>query len=255
MRRTERHHLKENALAEWIGDVQAGLRRGGRTAAVAGGIVLALLVATAAAYSWQQWRSARASELLAAAMTIVDAAVVAPTAEPEAADDASEAAVEPFVQPPGSYPTETAKLEEAVPKLLAAADAYPSLTHGIAARYRAAAALSTLGHTDQADAQYQRVIALAGNRIYGRMARLGLAETHLKGGAFADAIALLEQETSGADSDVPRDAVLMRLGRAYDLAQQPTDAIAAFNRVVDEYPASPYAQDARREVEALGAGQ
>ncbi len=254
MRRTERHHLKENALAEWIGDVQAGLRRGGRTAAIAGGIVLAVLVATAAAYTWQQWQSARASELLAAAMTIVDAAVVAPTAEPEAADG-SEAAPEPFVQPPGSYPTETAKLEEAVPKLLAAADAYPSLTQGISARYRAAAALSTLGRTDQADDQYQQVIELAGDQIYGRMARLGLAETHLKGGAFADAIALLEQESSGADSDVPRDAVLMRLGRAYDLAQQPTDAIAAFNRVVDEYPASPYAQDARREVEALGAGQ
>lgn len=255
MRRTERHHLKENALAEWLADVRAGLRRGGRTAAVAGGLVLALLITTAAAYGWQQWRSARASELLAAAMAIVDAVVVAPPAESEIVGDTAESAPEPFVQPPGSYPSMTTKLEEAVPRLLEAAEAYPTLMQGISARYQAAAALSALGRTDQAHEQYQFVIELAGDEIYGRMARLGLAETHLKGGAFEDAIALLEQESTGADTEVPRDAVLMRLGRAYDLAEQPSDAITAFSRIVDEYPASPYAQDARREVEALGAGQ
>ncbi len=255
MRRTERHHLKENPLAEWLSDVQTGLRRGGRTASVAVGLVLALLIATAAAYGWQQWRSTRASELLAAAMTIVDAVVVAPPGESGTTGDGAETAPEPFMQPPGSYPSVTAKLEDAVPRLLEAAEAYPTLMQGIVARYQAATALSTLGRTDRADEQYQQVIELAGDEIYGRMSRLGLAETHLKGGAFADAIALLEQESTGADSDVPRDAVLMRLGRAYDLAQQPMDAIAAFSRVVDEYPASPYAQDARREVEALRAGQ
>lgn len=255
MRRTERRHLKQNALADWLGDVQARLRRGGRAATVAGGLVVALLVATAAAYGWQQWRSARASELLASAMTIINAPVVTPPFEPETAGDDPEAPPEPFVQPRGSYPSEAAKLEEAVPELLAAADAYPRLTQGIAARYQAAAALSTLERTSEADAQYQQVIELAGDRIYGGMARLGLAETHLKGGAFADAIALLEAESTGVDSDMPLDAVLMRLGRAYDLAEQPGDAIAAFTRVVDEYPASPYASDARREVEVLGASQ
>lgn len=257
MRREERHHLKDNALAGWLLRVRTTAGRHRRALAVAGWIAAAALIVTGGGYGWQQWRSARASELLAAAMTVVDAAVVPPPeASPSAADEEGESAPppppEPFVQPPGSYPSIALKLEEAVPRLLAAADAYPNLTQGIAARYQAASALSVLGRISEANAQYRQVADLAGDQVYGQMARLGLAETHLMDGAYADAIAILEAESS-AETDLPHDAVLMRLGRAYGLAGQPSDARAAFARVVDDFPASPYGPEARRAIEELGA--
>ena len=260
MRRQERHHLKENALAQWVAGVRDTLRRR-RRALIAAGCVAAVAVAAAvAAYAWQQWRGARASELLAAAMAVVDAAVVPPPEAPDAAggDEDEEGGVasggaEPFVQPPGSYPSAAAKLEDAVPRLLAAADAYPTLPQGIAARYQAAAALSVLDRTAEANAQYRQVADLAGDQVYGRMARLGLAETHLKDGAYDDAIALLEAESNAAGSDLPQDAVLMRLGSAYRLAGRPDPARDAFRRIVDDFPISPYGPEARREVEALDA--
>ena len=260
MRREERHHLKDNALAGWVVRVRNSARRHRRALVVAGWIAAAALVVTGGGYGWQQWRVARASELLAAAMTVVDAAVVPPPdAPPPPADgDGGEAPPEPpepFVQPPGSYPSAAVKLEEAVPRLLAAADAYPTLPQGIAARYQAASALSALGRTEEARAQYRQVVELGGDRVYGQMARLGLAETHLMDGAYADAIAILEAESGTADSDLPPDAVLMRLGRAHRLAGQPSEAHGAFARIVDDFPLSPYGPEARREIEELGAAR
>ena len=247
MKRTERHHLKANPLAGWVGDLLGAARDGGRGVGAAGGLVLAVLVIVGLVFGWQQWRGSRASELLASAMAIVDAPVVPPVTP---ADDADGSAA-PFEQPAASYPSLEAKLETAVPKLLEAADAYPGLPQGIAARYQAAAALGALGRTAEADDQYQRVIDLSGDSIYGRMARLARAEARLQGGEFTAAIALFEQETAVTESEVPVDAVLMRLGRAYQLADQPTEAIATFTRVIEEFPASAYRADAEREVEVL----
>lgn len=238
MKRAERHHLKENPLAVWLRAMQASGSEG-RWAAVSVAVVVGLLIG-GAIVGWQQWRSSQASELLAAAMAVVDA----PVMPADAGDPAA-----------GAYPSEAAKLETAVPRLLEAADAYPSLPQGIAARYQAAVALGTLGRTAEAGEQYGRLIELAGDGIYGRMARLGRAEAHLQTGDYADAIALLEAESRVEDAGFPVDAVLMRLGQSYQLADQPVEATMAFQRLVDEFPASGYRFDAERELDELASGQ
>ena len=242
MKRAERHHLKANPLAARLQWVLESMR-GGRLAAAAA-IVLGVLVAGASVFGWQQWRSSRASELLAAAMAIVDAPVAPADAGPDAAGG-----------PEGAYPSEAAKLETAVPRLLEAADAYPGLPQGIAARYQAAAALGALGRTAEAGEQYERLIDLAGDGLYGRMARLGRAEEHLQAGEYDRAIALLEAETRVADAEFPVDAVLLRLGQSYRLAGRPDEARTAFQRLVDEYPASGYRFDAGQEIDTLAAGR
>ena len=239
MKRAERHHLKANPLAAGLQPLLESVR-GGRWA-VGAVIVLGVLATAAAVFGWQQWRTSRASELLASAMAVVDAPVVP-------ADGQSSAGT-------GAYPSEAAKLETAVPRLLAAADAYPSLQQGIVARYQAAVALGTLGRTTEAAAQYQRLIEIAGDGIYGRMARLGRAEMHLQAGEYAEAIALLEGESRLADAEFPVDAVLMRLGQSYRLAERPDEATGTFRRLVDEFPASGYRFDAERELDTLASGQ
>ena len=242
MKRAERHHLKEDPLAVRL-RVMLDSTRGGRWTPVVAAAVVGLLVG-AAVLGWQQWRTLQAGELLASAMAIVDAQVVpADAAQPAAGT------------PAAGFPSEAAKLETAVPRLLDVAEAYPSLAQGIAARYQAAVALGALGRTTEAGEQYQRLIELAGEDIYGRMARLGRAETHLQAGEHADAIALLEAESRTANADFPVDAVLMRLGQSYQLADRPAEATLAFQRLVDEFPASGYRLDAERELDRLAASQ
>ena len=253
MRREERHHLKENLVAALVAQVQESVRQRGRTMTVVGILVLVTLLALGGYFIFQQQQLERAGGLLAEAMTVLDAAVIPPpVTENQGEGEESETSDPPWEQPANSFPTEEAKLEAAVPGLLFVAEAYPSAVPGLTARYEAAAALIALERTDEAVVQYGRVIDLAGDQIYGRMARLGLAESHIVTGNYADAVALLEPETGTTDSLFPVDAVLMRLGRAYELSGQDADAIAAYTRVIEEFPLSVYRQEAQRAVATLG---
>ena len=50
---------------------------------------------------------------------------------------------------------------------------------------------------------------------------------------------------------MPVDGVLMRLGRLYLDAGKTADAQQTFNRIADEFPNSPYAAEARRELDQM----
>jgi len=248
MKRSERHHLKENVVAVAVGHLQGQLSERGRglIIGIAVGLVVLILFG---GYSWQSGRTtAKASALLAGALVLADAPVVSPPPPPAAdpaeavPDDASEApAPVEFVQPPGTYPTIEAKMSAALPKLIEAADTYPGTQPSITARYRAAAALAALGRHDESAAQYQQVIN-GDTGVYGRMATLGLADVQIARGAYDEAIALLEQSSgAGAEADLPVDGLAGRSG----------DARATFQRVMDEFPASFYLANAERELQAL----
>jgi len=277
MKRSERHHLKENAVAVAIGGLQRQLRERGRglMTGIAIGLIALVLYG---GYSWWSGRTvSRAGALLAEALVLAEAPVVPPPtavaadlaelapdddadiAEPtdaaapaDTAAPATVAAPVEFVQPLGTYPTIEAKLAAALPKLIEAADAYPGTQPGITARYRAAAALAALGRHEEAADQYRQVIDRDQGGIYGRMGTLGLADVQIARGAYDEAIVLLEQSSGvGAEADLPVDGVLMRLGHAYGLAGRSSEAQATFQRVMDEFPASLYFADAERELQAL----
>ncbi len=243
MRREERHHLKENALAVFLSDLQDSLSERGRTVAVVVALVVVGVVAAGGYAAWQESQRQRAGDLLAEALTVLEAEVVPPGQDPAEGTSGE------------TYPTWQAKLAAALPRLQEAADAYPETPQGLAARYQAAAALASLGRADEAVSEYQRVVDIAGDELYGQMGRLGLAEAHLMAGRHTDAIALLETQTSTVDSMVPVDGVLMRLGQAYRAAGQPDDALAAFTRVTEEFPTSVYFPDAQVQADALRQGE
>ena len=253
MKRSERHHLKENALAVALARFQDRAESWGTGLAVAGGVALAVVVLFGGYTWWSDRAEATAGALLAEALVVADAAVVPPPAT-DAADGLEDPATTepPFAQPPGSYPTIEAKMSAALPRLIEAADAYPNTPSGVTARYRAAAALAALGRHDEAAEQYQRVIESDEGGVYGRMATLGLATVQMSRGSYDEAIALLEPSSvSAADAPLPVDGVLMELGRAYQLAGRSDEARAAFQRIMDEFPTSLYFTNAERELQVL----
>ena len=261
MRRSERHHLKENAFVVVVAKLLRQLEDWGNGLVIGVVIGLGVLVVYGGYSWWSQRTDSRAGALLADALVVADAPVVPPPpavspTEPASEDAADGEAVAPapseFVQPPGSYPTFEAKVSASLPKLIAVADAYPNTQPGITARYRAAAALAVLGRHAEAAEQYQQVIERDASGVYGRMAALGLADVQISRGSFDEAIALLEQSSStAAESELPVDGVLMQLGRAYQLAGRSGDARAAFQRVMDEFPTSLYFPNAQRELQTL----
>jgi TolA-binding protein len=242
MKSQERHKLKENEFARTVAHARAALEARRRDLIWGLVVVIALLASVGVYAGWRQVRSGRATQLLATALAVYQAPVVPPAA-PAPGSPAP-------VQQPGTYMTERAKLEAALPKFLEAADRYPNTDPGITARYHAASILATLGRYPEAEQKYQEVVSKAGSTLYGRTAQLGLADAQLAQKKFDSAINIYTELTRDKNSQMPIDGVLMQLGRAYVAAGRKEDAVRAFSRVSDEYPESRYAADAKRELDA-----
>ena len=241
MKSTERHKLKENEFAHTVARAREVIDTRGRDMATVAVVVVAALLLAFGYMAWRHSRDAKSNTMLAEALAVAEAPVVAPVAP---------APGSPMpVQQPGTFQTERARLEAALPLFQQAADAYPNTDSGIAARYHAAGALAALGRFPEAQQRYQEVIDKAGSRIYARTARLGLAQVEVAQEKYDDAIKIYQQLSTDTTSQIPVDGVLMELGRAYMKAGRRSEATHAFTRVIEEFPQSLYVADARREME------
>jgi TolA-binding protein len=247
MKHSERKHLKTNEFATAIGHANEWRAQHQRSLSLT---VIAIVLVGAAVLGFIAWRNSvdnTARALLAEAMVVYEAPVQAgPSSEP--AGNASPAA--PTPPPAGSYPTEKAKLEAALPKLMTAADEYPSTDPGQTARYHAASVLVGLGRFDEAVAQYDRVIN-DGSGLLAQMARLGKAEAQLRATQYDAAIASFSELSNRTDAGLPKEAMLMELARAYKLAGKTEDARKTLTQIVEQHADSPFASEAKAELEKI----
>ena len=236
MKRTERRHLKDNELAVLAANTKQLIEERRREVTAA---IVAIVVIGGAAIGWFGWRQhvqSRAYALLADAIVLNDAPVGPPR----------NAGVKEL-----RFSTEREKLQAALTKFKLVADQYPSTDAGIFARYREASIRMALGTPDAAAKTYQDVINHAGNSLYREMARLGLAETQARTGQFDQAINTYKDLSQNKDALLPLDGILIQLGRAYRDAGKRAEAQETFNRVVQEFPDSPFTADARKELDQL----
>jgi tetratricopeptide (TPR) repeat protein len=248
MKRTERRHLKENELAHTIASARDLFepRRKQITATVV--IIVVAAIAVIGITTVRQRTQSRGQDLLAQAMVALNARVVPATAAGQNGDVPAAAQFGAT----GTFSTEEAKLNAALPKLKAAADAYPDSEAGVTARYHLAGALAALGRHAEAIKEYEDVEKRAGkDALYGRMARLGKADTQARAGQLDAAIATWKEMAADNNSDLPQDAILMELARAYVQKGNTAEAKKTFTEIVDKHPSSPYLAEARTELENL----
>lgn len=233
MKRDERHHLKENEFANLVSRTSGSVRAHSRGVGMAAVLIVVALALVGGYFFWRHNREEKAGALLADAMATAQAPIQPP------------AIGTPAVA--GTFPTEQARTEAALPKLLAAADAYPSADAGIEARYQAAATLAQLGRYPEAILRYQEVVDRDAKGIHGQTARLGMAAAASLAGEHDRAIEQLQAMSGEKDGAIPVDAVLAQLARAFERAGKPSDAAATWKRIRDEFPASVYLQEATQK--------
>jgi TolA-binding protein len=78
-----------------------------------------------------------------------------------------------------------------------------------------------------------------------------LAEAQARAGQYDQAINAFRELAQRKDGPLPVDGILMQLGRTYRDAGKRADAQSAFNRIVQEFPDSPFMQDAKKELDSL----
>ena len=242
MKGTERHRLKENELSHILNEASARFTENrGKVGAIVLGIVLVALGAVGY-WAWNTHTQTLAQVMLTDALAIVQS----PVEEPKPVNGKP-------TQTPGTYPTIAARAEAALVKFTETYNAYPSTRSGIAARYYAASALAMLGRYPDAAARYQEVVDRAGAKeFHGRMAQFGKIEAQLQAKQFDQAIAAAQVLANNTtDDSLPRDAVLMELGRVYAAAGKKTEAKETLDKVVAEFPESPYADEAKQLITTL----
>jgi tetratricopeptide (TPR) repeat protein len=247
MKHSERRHLKDNELAIALAQANEWRTTHQKPVTVVMIVIVVVIASLIGVFTWQNRVDTNARAMLAAAMTVQDARIVPPTPAPPPSGNATPSGP---VQPPNTYPTERAKLDAALPKFLATADAYPSSDAGQIARYEAAGILVGLGRFDEAVTQYERVMADASG-LLAPMARLGKAEAQLRAAKYDAAIATFKELSERTDAGVPKEAMLLELARAYRLAGKSEDARKTLTQIVEQHADSPFVSDAKTELEKI----
>jgi predicted negative regulator of RcsB-dependent stress response len=244
MNKTEREQLKHNEAADALVAANSYLSRHGRTVALAAVAVLLLVGSVFGYRAFKARTEERAQQQLAAAVEVLNAPIAAAPAP--GATPAPAAA--------GTYATEAARSEAALKQLLATADSFSGTEAGLRARYHAASLYAETNRAKEAADAYTAVRDQAGaSTLLGRMASLGLASMQVRQKQFDPAIKALQELSQRRDGPLPVDAVLVQLAEAYQQAGRAAEASQTLQRVIDEFPQSPYAADARQRVDALQA--
>jgi len=237
MKRAERRHLKQNEFEAVTLQALELLGERRRELSMVALVVAVIAVIGGAYWIWHQHVQNSSHALLADAMIVQESRIGPPNAATG--------------QSGLTFPTERERAEAAIVKFKAAADAYPTTDAGLFARYQEAALQLSIGNTADAVKTYQEVIDRAGDGLYGQMARLGMAETYARSGRYEQAITAYKELAQRKDTQLPVDGILIQLGRTYRDAGKVADAQQTFNRIVEEFPESPFNADAKRELEAL----
>jgi TolA-binding protein len=237
MKRAERRHLKQHELQSFARQVQGAVEEYRNQATWIVAALAAIGVVAFSYWAWNQHVESQVHALLADALVVQEARI----GPPAAATGSSGL----------TFPTERERAQAVVAKFKAAADAYPRTDAGMFARYQQASTLMSLGNAAEAAKAYQQVIDQGGEKLYGQMARLGLAEAQALSGQYEQAITAYKELAQRKDGQLPIDGILMQLGRTYRDAGRASDAQQTFNRVVEEFPDSPFNADAKRELEEL----
>jgi DNA-binding SARP family transcriptional activator len=98
--------------------------------------------------------------------------------------------------------------------------------------------------------QYDRVISDSSGLLV-QMARMGKAEAQLRAANFDAAIASFKELSERSDLNVPKEAMLLELARAYSLAGKREDARKTLTQIVEQHADSPFATEAKQELEKI----
>lgn len=158
-------------------------------------------------------------------------------------------------QPTGPvFSTAQEKYQKAAEEFGKLADRYPSLPAGVRASYYRALCQMHLGHLDEAR---KDLTSLASHQeadvpLVPALARMALAEVDRESGHVDQAVEAYRQMVADPDLPLPRDHALMKLASTLEDAHRFKEAEASYRRLVEEFPTSVYAQEARTRAQYLG---
>jgi tetratricopeptide (TPR) repeat protein len=223
-----RRDMKRNELAETVGKTVGYVseHRKGVAEVVAIGVGVAALVGGFLLY--RAWNERSAGKALSSALEILSTPLAS---DPEAGAGKT-------------YPNAAARRAEAEKFLRQAA------RRGSTAPGRAAQVVLAADGTDKAPQSIEvfEKAARQSKSETAAVAEIDAARLLAASGKTAEAIDRLKRAIDSPSTAAPKDALLFTLGQIYEQSGAPADARAAYQRLITDFPNSPYRADARQKV-------
>jgi TolA-binding protein len=236
-----REDLKRNELEEAIGK---GIHYAEDHSRVIlwglGGLVGVALVAVGI-FFWMSSRQTAVNELLAAALRAEGGEVVSSGANP---DDPAHP----------TFPTEAMRRAKAKELYTQLDERYGSSKTGRVAKFYLAQVALLENDKERAKQLWKAFLDAEPDGALSAAARVNLYKLDREQGRAAEVAEELKKMLEESDKPLPADVILFQLALSYEALGKGEDAKATYQRIVDEYPQSPYVADAQREAGSAPQG-
>jgi len=209
-----------------------------RTIGYAIGAVVVLALLAVAFYFWRNSRLQGANDALAQAVKVYNAPVTATGAKPN----------DPVTP---SFANEAGRRSKAKEFLEKVRDGYGSTAAADVAGLYLAQIAADEGRLDDARKGWQDFVDDHGDHMLAGEARLNLISLDRKQGKAQQVAKELQGMLEQNDAALPQDVILYELAQTQEQLGRKKDAVDAYQRILDEFPQSPYGSEAQQKVSAL----
>jgi predicted negative regulator of RcsB-dependent stress response len=234
-----KHQIKQDELVTGVQHAASFLHTHKQEVKVTAAAIVAAVLAVGGFTYYRQTREADATRALSAALETFHAPVAGESPQLEPAPTAVR------------FATSAEKFKQAVGEFDGVGRRYGSMDAGKRARYYAALCRLELGEVAVAEKELQELSTGDKSALEPALARLALADAYRRAGKVDQAVAAYREMADDATLAVPRDHVLITLAHTLEDASRLDEAGASYKRLAEEFPASPYAADARQRAAYL----
>ncbi len=234
--RLNRQQMKHDRFVDEVGTAYVYANSHRRPLFLAIGALVLLGVLAYAFTAWRSGEEAKAQAKLAEAIAVMDSPVT----------EGAESATPPqpnVVQ----YKSEDEKLGKAEPMFKQVVSEYSGSDAADVANLYLARIDGWRGKPVEARKKLESFIKDHPDHLLGASARLSLLEIRITAGEHAEVARELQGQLDKEDSYLPQDSILALLARSYEAAGDEAKARDTYQRIVNEFPDSPYMLDAQRK--------
>lgn len=238
MKKELREQIKQDDFASGLEQAVGWLAAHRDEVRIGAGVVVVLLAAAGALAYFQGQRAREADRAFRDALTTFEAPLAA-----ELTPGAERPSGQVFATAEDKYKTAAAAFEGVERR-------FSSSVTGLRAKYFAALSRAELGQYAEAEKALKEIQA-RGAGLEPDLARLALADIYRRNGQVDKAVEAYRALATNPAATVPRDFALLGAAQALDDSKRWAEARAAYRQLVEEFPASVYAAEARARAEYL----
>ncbi len=238
--RLSRKEIKRDEFAEAVERIFETIREQAPKL-IAAGVALLLVVAAVLGYrAYSANREAKAGVALDGALKLYSAPIDAEAATP----DDPEAP---------TFASREARAERAVSLFSQLREDFGGTASADIALAYLGRLAADAGHFDEARQHWQQFIDRVPDGLLSASIRMDLMRLDIADGRGEEVASLLDEMLASGDRSLPEDLILYQLASARETLGLDGEAMAAYQRIVDEHPSSPYSTVARQKLAALPA--